>query len=125
MLKGINIGETRDFVSKLDKDKNNPTIFKIGVLDSHARAGIMDMLETDSFGRVKNQFKYSMDVVRFGLKGIVNFGHEFKTVKIMRWGQEYEVVDNLTLARIPVMVIDEIATEIINDNIVSEKETKN
>lgn len=124
-LKGINLGETHDFVSQRDKDKESPTVFKIGILDSITRAGLIDILETDALGRPKNQYKYSVEVVRFGLKGIENFPFEFKTVKIVRWGQEYEVVDNSILGRIPIKVIDEIAGKILDYNIISGEEEKN
>ncbi|MFA5316202.1 MAG: hypothetical protein WC369_02120 [Dehalococcoidales bacterium] len=124
-LKGINIGETRNFISKHDQDKEHPTVFKIGILDSIVMSGLLDALEFDAQHQIKSKHRYSMELVRFGLKGIENFSAEFKTTKIVRWGQEYEVVDNLTIARIPVLVIDEIAGEIMDDNVLSEGERKN
>jgi len=42
MITGINIYETRAYKSKLDPDKNNPTVFHIGMLDPFLRAHIDD-----------------------------------------------------------------------------------
>lgn len=124
-LKGISLGEIVDFISKKDAVAENPTKFKLGVLDSFSRAGLYDMFEKDALGRPKNEWKYCIDVVRFGLKGIENFDVEFKTIKINRWGQEYEVVDNDVLRRIPSSVINELADEILKNNILTELERKN
>ena len=78
---GININETRDYILKSDPDKDNPTVFKIGVLDPLLKAKILD--EASAFevssqnpeDEAKVSYKLNKrnyDLVRFGVKGIEN-----------------------------------------------------
>ena len=82
MFTGIDINAARKFISKLDPDQNNPTVFHIGVLDPVLRAEVDD--ETSIFkvsspspddkGDIK--FKWSrrqLAAIKFGLKGLENF----------------------------------------------------
>ena len=134
-LKAIDINEVRDFI--LPEDKENPTIFKIGVIDSRIRSKIRDETATfdDALSSTKiNQLKIAttgLEYVRFGLKGFENFLDkndkpiEFKTETIKFAGRTYEVVAESILNMLSDDVIMALGAEIMKGNKLSEKEIKN
>ena len=82
MIKGININETKKYVSKLDTDTVNPTYFLLGCLDPVLQANIED--ESITFEKSSsdpnegaraliNQNLLRLRVLQFGLKGLENF----------------------------------------------------
>ena len=139
MIRPINVGDTIDFILKDDKD--NPTIFIIGILDSLLTAKLTDSSVTyrfnpdapgDSAAETKwNIAEQDMEFVRFGLKGIKNFkdkkGNDlsFKTVKKKIGNSEYNIVSDETLKYIPRYAIREIANFIAKENRVTEEQRKN
>ncbi len=141
-IKGIDIYEVRDYVSKHDtaKDKKDKTIFKLGVLDTRIRAELED--ETTSFeisssdpeDKAKTTLglnRLAIEAVRFGLKGVENLQDKdgkavkFDTVSLARYGKNYQVVTPDILNMLPFKVITELAGEILKDNRLTEKEAKN
>ncbi len=140
MLKGIDINETRDYISKYDQDKDNPTVFKLGVLDPIVRAKLEDEATTFEVSSANPRDKAkttlsiaskAIDFVRFGLKGIENFQDkyenkvEFDAVSYSFGGRNYQVVSDRILSMLPFNVIKELAEEIAKDNILSKAEEKN
>ena len=142
MITGINAAETIDHISKYETDKNNPTIWKIGVLDSILKSKIQDIstvYESDPINpqivRARatiNVQERIIDIVRFGLKDIVNFIHpqtgnpiKFDTVSVSRFGKNYNVVSDEILKVIPSKILEELAEEISKQSGITEDEIKN
>jgi hypothetical protein len=82
MLTGIDVTATKKYVSKLDPDKDSPTVFHIGVLDPVLRAEIDDdsssyeMSSTNPNDKAKvklNWNKRQITAIKFGLKNLENF----------------------------------------------------
>jgi hypothetical protein len=73
----------------------------------------------------------NLDTVRFGLKGWRNFKDDagndiaFQTVDKILLGRKYTVVSDECLARIPIIEVRAMATEIHAASILSEDEAKN
>lgn len=138
-IKGIDIYEVRDYVSKYDKGKDK-TIFKLGVLDARIRAELED--ETTSFDfssdnpddRARTTLglnRRAIEAVRFGLKGMENFQDKdgkpvkFDTVSLAKHGKNYQVVAPSILDILPFSIITELSGEILKENKLTEKERKN
>lgn len=134
MIDPIAIGQTKEYVSEIEKDSKNPTIWIIGAIDSMEKSKIvisgMDITideEGNSIVKQKetgisNDFK----IVKYGLKGWKNFGDiEFKTVKEALFDREIDVVPEDLLRVIPLDIIHELSREIWGENQVSEKLEKN
>ena len=138
---GRNLYKIRDYVSKFDPDKKNPTIFKIGILDLQIKAWIKD--KTTGLEIAPNKLKHpakftfrmserNIEVVKFGIKNITNLIDpltkkpvKFHSTTINKFGKSYAVVSDKILNMIPLEVITEIAREIIKKDTPTEKEQKN
>lgn len=120
-IKGISLGETKDFVSEFDKEEPK-TIWKLGVLDSE----IFDLLGED-----KNPLRLVSDAVRFGLKGFENFKDgngsiiKFDTVSRAVGLYNYKVVADSIMKIIPPQVKTELGIEILKMSKLPEEEIKN
>ena len=120
-IKGISLGETKDFVSSFDKDEPK-TIWKLGALDSE----VFDLLGED-----KNPLRLMSDAVRFGLRGFENFkdgnGNEvkFSTVSRAVGPYNYKVVSDSIMKLLPPQVKTELGTEILKMSKLNEEEVKN
>jgi hypothetical protein len=137
---GISFEETKEYISKYDCDKDNPTKWIIGVLDSEMYGIIRDKLVTYKVNEGKpaeapevrmNLSTRNREAVKFGLKGVANFLDKkkneipFGTKKINFAGRQIEVVSDLFLNRIPADIVDELAEEILKENTLSEETAKN
>jgi len=136
MIDPICIGQTKEYTLK--NDKNNPTIWLIGPLDSITKAKILA-----SFGKVEikdgkpiyvqRDIDFTQNnffIVKYGLKGFKNFlldgkEVEFKTKKEKIFDRETEMMSDETLSQIPLFAINELASEIWGENQVSEELEKN
>lgn len=134
MIDPLAINLTMDYICENDKKSDNPTIWIIGALDSFTQSRILRsniMVTLDEKGnpvveRDSNKDTIDFAVIKYGLKGFKNFGNvEFKTEKIKMLEQEYEVVSDEILKRIPILIIHELADIIWKGNIVSEELKKN
>lgn len=137
MFTGININETRRITLKLDPDKDNPTYFTIGILDSLITSYIedkttsYDLSGTDERMRIDSA-RRNILTVKFGLRGIDNFLHpETKQPVVFeaesfRLGEDiYPAVKDNILKLIPPEVIQELSLQIINSSRLSRQEIKN
>jgi len=141
MITGIDIYESKPYVSKFDPDKTNPTTFNLGVLDSILRAHIDDQA---TFLKISSKNpndaaeaniltgKRNLLVVKFGLRGIENFIHpdtkqsiKFDSISVSVNGKNYQAVTEEIVKMIPKEVIDEIAEKILDANKLSEEAAKN
>ena len=141
MLTGINIYESKPYRSKLDADTSNPTVFNLGLLDSHLRAFIEDQTTSFEFSSKNpkdpakaniNASKRNLMVVKFGLKGLENFIDprdkkpvKFDTASVPVNGKNYNVVTDEIVSMFPKALIDELADVILAENTLSEDERKN
>ena len=141
MLTGINVYETQDYISKLDLDKKNPTIFKIGCLEPMIKADIEDEVTSFEISSSKNSDpaktnlkinKRNIMAVKFGLKGLENFMDpqtkkpvKFDTSSISKGGKNYNIVSDDIIALLGLKLINELAERILLENQLSEKERKN
>lgn len=120
-IKGISLGETKDYVSQYDKDEPK-TIWKLGALDSE----IFDLLGED-----KNPLRLMSDAVRFGLKGFENFKDgngnivKFDTISRAVGSYNYKVVSDNIMKIIPPQVKSELGGEILKISKLDEGEIKN
>ena len=140
-LTGINIYETKRFVSKLEKDKENPTVFHLGLLDPILRAEFEDesLIFEKSSSNPNDPAKatiarsgFNIKAVRFGLKGMDNFldprtkePMPFETVSVSIKGKNYNVASEQIIKMLGKKLIEELAEEILSENIFSEEEEKN
>jgi len=141
MFTGIDINATRKFISKLDPDPNNPTVFHIGVLDPVLRAEVDDESSTFKVSSPRPndkgdiQFKWSrrqLAAIKFGLKGLENFLDpqtnkpvelSFDTVSYA--GKMRQAVPDRIIAMLPSELRQELAEAILNESKLSGEETKN
>ncbi len=145
MYTGINMNENKKFVSKNDPDKDNPTVFHLGVLDSFVKAYIED--NSISFAKssedpnaeadVKMLFaKRNLLVVKFGLRKIENFC-DLETGKPITIDSEktsltgmdgwkcFSMPDKDIAMLAKGGLISELASEILKLNSLSGEEAKN
>jgi hypothetical protein len=140
-LTGINIFETKRFISKLEKDKENPTVFHLGLLDPILRAEFEDesLIFEKSSSNPNDPAKatiarsgFNIKVVRFGLKGMDNFLDPrtnkpvpFETVSVSIKGKNYNIASEQIVKMLGKKLTEELAEEILSENIFSEEEEKN
>ncbi len=141
-IKGINIYETKDYVSKFDPDKKSPTVWKIGILDSLLKSKLKDIVTTYEVdpakpdeGRAKTTLNINqsrVEIVRFGLKGFENFLDpktgkpvKFDTISKASYGRNYNVVTDEVLKIIPENILYELADEISKESGLTAEEEKN
>jgi len=141
MLTGIDINSTRQHVSKLDPDKDNPTVFHIGLLDPVLRAEVDDesssyeMSSTNPNDKAKvrlNWNKRQIMAIKFGLKKMDNFldpqtrkPMELKFETIHYAGKMRDVVPDRIIAMFTNELRTELSEVILNESRLSEDEQKN
>jgi len=141
MLTGIDITATRKYVSKLDPDKENPTVFHIGVLDPVLRAEVddesssyeMSSSNPDDKAKVKlNWNKRQLTAIKYGLKGIDNFldPQTVKPITIKLEAMHYagkmrDTVPDHVIAMFPSELRSELAEVILNESKLTDTERKN
>jgi len=141
MLTGIDINSTRKHISKLDPDKENPTVFHVGLLDPVLRAEVDDesssyeMSSTNPNDKAKvrlNWNKRQITAIKFGLKGMDNFldpqtkkPMELKFETIHYAGKMRDVVPDRIIAMFPNELRTELSEVILNESMLSEGEQKN
>ena len=123
MVSGVDLSATWDFV--LPKDKENPTIWKLGVL----RASITSLI-VDKAASGGAFFQTMIWVVRLGLRGWENFkinGKDvaFRAEKENFFGQEADMLVKDLIDAIPIPAITAIAKEIQDKSQLSQIERKN
>lgn len=141
MLTGINIHETRKYVSKRDPDKDNPTLFHVGVLDPFLRSWIEDKCTSIEFssggaddpakGNVLAK-KRNILLVKYGVRDIENFldPQTKAPVKVTIGntsigGKSYPALPDQVISLLGTPLIDELAEEILREQDLGETERKN
>ncbi len=142
MYMGLNLHETKKYVSKNDPDKENPTVFHLGVLDRM----VSDYIEDNSVEyRVSSPdpdaealphilfAARALLIVKFGVRKIENFINPetkepaaIEAEAVLINGRPYKALPDKILAMLPTSaLITELALEITKMNSLSEDEAKN
>lgn len=142
-IKLLSTNETMVCVSKYDSDTDNPTKWKIGILDQLQVGFLRDMMTSyqidvgESDDETKKTVgnipvnKVNFRAFQLCVKGWENLvdesGNEiaFKTTKVIIGNKKYDGVDPSIVSRIPIDIITEMAEKGMGANIVEEKEVKN
>jgi len=139
-LTGIDTSEIIEHISEHDPDLKNPTVFKLGVVDSLTIAKIEDKLTTFSIdsknpgGSTDAKISSGMreiELLRAGLRGWENFNDRdgkpipFQTNTQRSSGSAKEVPTDKTLEYLPTIIAKELANVIYNQNKLDEGERKN
>lgn len=140
-LTGVNFAEEREYISPKDPDKENPTKFKLGLLDPFVRSYIEEQttrMELGSGGPDApagvgfSQIKNDILTVRLGLVGIENYLHpetgkpvEFRSTSRNIGRKMYTMVSEQVVSLMPTDLLHELAEEIRRDNRMTEEESKN
>jgi hypothetical protein len=132
MIKPIPVGQTKEYILKADKE--NPTIWIIGSIDSKTAGIIANGVGSIEMEDGKPKFvpgerdilENDFLIVKYGLKGWKNFildgkEVEFKTEKHKIFNNEIDVVLDSLLTMIPLFAIHELAMAIWGGNAVSEE----
>lgn len=139
MIKGVSLAETEFYVCK--KDKESPTKWKIGVIDSLIMSEIQDLItlfEPDGSGRPDAPAKTKLclnlvraEAVRYGVRGWENFVDStgspvaFKTERRSIGGKMVDALDEDILRLIPYEVVNELGEAVLAKNRFNEVEAKN
>ena len=116
MIIGLDLNETTEYV--LSTDKENPTVWKLGVIPSYIFARISAEGE-------KKEIEMAYKILQVAIKGWDNFTFPFETVKEKLFGREMDVVPISLLEKIPIKVITELSMEVMKINQITEPERKN
>jgi len=115
MISGINLNEVVSFTAKNDKD--NPTIWKLGVIPS-----LLFSKLTANINNSESAYK----LLQLTIKGWENFGDiKYETKKESVFGQDMEIVPIELIQRIPMPIMTEISKEVIRISRLTEEEQKN
>lgn len=124
MITGIDLNETINFISQFDKGESKTT-WKLGVLSTPIL----------SYCTAKGVSEFPLDtmveVVRFGLKGVENFKSkngssiQFSTTSRPISGRNYEIVSDAIINVIPMKVISELGSKILELSTLTDDEAKN
>lgn len=117
MFSFINPNQTVDYKLKND-NSDNPTIWKLGVLSSDIFARITEESQTNKIGTIYK-------ILQISIKGWENSNRPFETVRDKIFGEEYDVVSMDLLKQIPIDVIGELSTKVMEINQLSGEERKN
>ena len=138
MIKGISLGETSWFTCK--DDRENPTRWKIGVIDALVMAEIQDLITvfepdySNMEGPAKSKLclnRVKSEAVRYGLKGWENFVDStgsavpFRTERRTMGGRTVDALPDELMQMIPFVIVTEIGDKILTMNRLNEGEVKN
>ncbi len=135
MINAIAIGQVEEFI--MPDDKENPTIWIIGALDSITKIRLLAALSpmeqkegNEDFVAKIDPLQFNLELVRFGLKGFKNFklngaDVEFKTKKLNKFDMSYNVLSDDIIKMIPIKVLNILADKILGAQELSRLDEKN
>ena len=115
MISGLDLDQTVDYI--LERDKENPTVWKLGILSS--------VLYTRITSTTENPLEAAFKCIQIGLKGWDNFDIPFRTEKETIFGKEYDVIPLDIVERISMKDLTELYDRILVVNNLKEDERKN
>ena len=116
MISGIDLTATIDYTLK--DDTENPTIWKLGIMPSYLLAKISGQAGA-------NEIDVAYKILQVSIRGWENFDVLFSTVKEKVFDREIEVVPIALLERIPLNIITELSTKVMEINRLIPLERKN
>lgn len=117
MISGINLNEVIEFI--LPEDKENPTIWKLGLIPSGLLAQIGSMSKD-------NPIEVTMKLLQIGLKGWSNFNDiAYATEKKDICGQTIDIVPINLINQIPLNAMMALSEKMISINHLTAPERKN
>lgn len=118
MISGIDLNQVVDFI--LPEDKENPTIWKLGILPSY----VLSRLSTPNTDIDKIDVAFKL--LQLTIKGWENFnGIEYKSVKEVWFGREVQIVPLELIERLDMRTITLLSTKILEINHLTSEERKN
>ncbi|MCK4248673.1 MAG: hypothetical protein KAX15_02730 [Candidatus Omnitrophica bacterium] len=115
MITGIDKDEVMEYVSQQDKDKKNPTIFLLGIIDGRTKHQfIYDAMDKKGEMDIKLLQGRAYEVLQKGLRGIKNLN-----------GKDYDKINDDVLDRLPLTIQTEVVAKLFEINFLSEIEVKN
>ncbi len=122
MISGVDVKATQEYTC--EEDKNNPTVWILGVLPSRLFKGLISRATAD------NSIELLYSAVSIALKGFKNFSVkgkpvEFETFVTDRYAVPIKIVTDDIMDSIPMKVVTELAGEIMKNSKLSEDEEKN
>lgn len=121
MITGIDLSETKDYVSKFDRGEQK-TVWKLSTLSSQVISYCIGS---------KQNMDLAIELVRFGLRGFENFKDKkgvhisFNTVSRPLNGRNYNVVCDEIVNIIPAKILDELGAELLSSSNMTDEEIKN
>src|SRR3990167_4758261 len=103
MISGIDLTQAVDYTLKNDKD--NPTIWKLGVIP----ASLLGKFSINS--KTEEQFDTAFKLLQVSLRGWENYSIPFRTEKQVIFGRELDVVPLSLIDSMPLKVINELITK--------------
>lgn len=117
MISGIDLSNVVDYT--LENDKENPTVWKLGLLPS-------DVFGRISADAVKNgDIETAYALLGVSLKGWTNFSIPYETHSKQICGRSFDVVPQELLSRVPLQAITELTKKVMEINGLSGQEIKN
>lgn len=109
----------------LKNDKENPTVFILGMIPSTCMIGLSNIENTEKLN------EYIIAIARLGIKGWKNLRDksgnelEYKSDKSFVLGYQKECLTEDLINILPIRVINELASQIIKLNDLTKEEEKN
>lgn len=122
MIKPLPLGIEEEFVSQFDKG-GNPTKWRIGCVDSFLT--MFCFQSTDSGNKNGFDLNATINMVRFGLKGVENFGAPIAFETVIVAGMEFQAVSLDFIKKIPSQVLSELGGKIAQFQVPSDELAKN
>jgi len=138
MIRAITPDQTFEYVCEADRNSEQPTTWVLGILDSRLMAHIEDAVAKLEMGKKGSDqadpvFRTGTRrwlLVKFGLRGWVNFGgangqpiaESFDTTPL--FGKSYKTVNDRVLELIPTSVLTELAGELSEQNHLQEADKR-
>src|SRR3990167_10040225 len=115
MISGLDLSATVDYTLKSDTE--NPTVFKLGVMPSY----LMARISSGDGDAMEKAYSF----LQLSLKGWENFDIPFETAKQKFYGREVDAVPLNLLERLPINVISELSSKVVEINKLTGQEIKN
>lgn len=137
---GINVGDTKDYILPDDRKSEEPTRWKLTIIDSMTKLKLLRQIIALKITKMKqikqiiesdDAMEAVFDVVRFGLVGVSNFKKkngepiEFELDEVMKFGKMRRIASDKVLGHIALLNLITLAFEILRINNLAEDEAKN
>lgn len=116
MISGLDLKQTISY--SLKEDKDNPTVWELGVIPSYLFARISTEAKS-------NEIDTAFKLLQIAIKGWSNFNVEFRQEKQTMYGRELNVVPLDLIEQIPLVVVNQLSLKIMEINQITEIERKN